>query len=126
MIGLTYDTGALLAAEARSFDVWTIHEDALKRELMPVVPAVALAQAWRGGPQPVLSRFLRGCVVEQFAEHSSPRVGAALARTRTRDVVDAAVVISALASGNAVVTSDPEDLRRLAEALGMKLLVHAI
>jgi hypothetical protein len=39
----------------------------------------------------------------------------------SRFVVDAIVVVTALGVGAAVVTSEPEDLRRLAAALGRKL-----
>jgi predicted nucleic acid-binding protein len=124
--GLTYDTGALLAAEAGRREVWAIHKRALARKWAPVVPAVALAQAWRGGPQPLLSRLLTGCVVEGFAELRARQVGTALARSQTGDVVDAAVALSALAAGHAVVTSDPDDLQRVAEALGAKLPIHVV
>lgn len=123
---LTYDTGALIAAEARNQDLWALHEEALERLISPVVPAGVLAQAWRGGPQPNLSMFLSGCVVEGFDEVRARRVGSALARARTKDVVDASVVIGALERGSLVVTSDPDDLNRIADALGGKLDIHAI
>lgn len=44
-------------------------------------------------------------------------VGRLLARTATADIVDAHVVICALRAGQAVVTSDAGDLRRIAPAL---------
>jgi hypothetical protein len=40
--------------------------------------------------------------------------------------VDALVVIGALRRGDVVMTSDPDDLRRLAEALGADLAVEAV
>ncbi|MGH7866610.1 MAG: twitching motility protein PilT [Candidatus Dormibacteraceae bacterium] len=126
MNGFTYDTGALVAAEARRDDVWALHKRVLNRGLSPIVPAVVLAQAWRGGPQPLLSQFLRGCVVEAFIETRARGVGVALARSETNDIVDAAVVISALGRGGTVVTSDPDDLRRVAERLGAKLQLHVV
>ncbi len=39
--------------------------------------------------------------------------GALCARTQTADVVDASVVLCARSRDHAVVTSDPQDLRRL-------------
>jgi predicted nucleic acid-binding protein len=44
-------------------------------------------------------------------------VGLLLARTATDDIVDAHVVICALRSGQAVVTSDADDLRRIGPEL---------
>jgi hypothetical protein len=46
--GLTYDTGALIAAEANRRDLWALHARALQRGILPLVPAVVLAQGWRG------------------------------------------------------------------------------
>jgi predicted nucleic acid-binding protein len=123
---LTYDAGALLAAESGRLDVWLLHKDALANNREPLVPAIVLAQAWRGGPQALLSRFLQGCVVIGFAESAARDVGTALARSATRDVADAAVVVCALRYDCAVVTSDPDDLQRIAAGLGQKLPVIAV
>ena len=126
MSALTYDTGALLATEAGDRTLWALHERALVRGQRPVVPAGVLGQAWRGGPQAELSRFLRGCAVEELTEARARAAGAACAQSWTRDVVDASVVIGALARGDLVVTGDPDDLRRIAEALRQRLRVHLI
>jgi hypothetical protein len=124
--GLTYDAGALLAAEAGAPALWLLHRQALHRGVKPVVPAVVLAQAWRGGPQPLLSRLLRGCTVESLAERPARAAGTALAVSGTSDVVDAAVVVGAVARGDAVVTTDPDDLARIGEAIGAALRLHAL
>jgi hypothetical protein len=126
MAGYTYDTGALLAAEARRLDMWAMHRDALDREVAPVVPAGVLAQAWRGGPQALLSRLLQGCAVEPFNEAEARQAGNACGLAGTSDVVDAAVVVGAMARGDAVVTSDPDDLVKIADALGGKLVVRVV
>ncbi|MGH3614500.1 MAG: hypothetical protein ACRDRK_18315 [Pseudonocardia sp.] len=73
--GIVYDTGALVAAERADDQVWFVHRRALGRGLRPVVPSVVLAQAWRGGPQPNLSRLLKGCVIEALAENAAREVG---------------------------------------------------
>ncbi len=53
--------------------------------------------------------------------------GTALAASGTGDVVDAAVVVvGAVARGDAVMTADPDDLRRIAQALGAALRLHAL
>ena len=56
MPGYTYDTGALIAAERNDRRVWAWHQGVLSEGLTPTVPAVVLAQGWRGGPQPQMSR----------------------------------------------------------------------
>jgi predicted nucleic acid-binding protein len=123
---VTYDTGALLAAEAGRRQLWALHLRALQRGQRPVVPAGVLAQAWRGGPQPELSRLLRGCRVEPLDERLARDVGRACARAGTRDVVDAAVVVGALTRGDPVVTSDVPDLQRIAAALRRRLALLAV
>jgi hypothetical protein len=126
MRGLTYDTGALIAAEGRDVGMWALHDQTLAREVRPVVPAPVLAQAWRGGPQHNLARLLKGCVLEAFAENAARDVGRLLAASKTADIVDAAVVVSALLRGDVVVTSDPADLRALADALAVRLDIHVV
>ena len=117
-----YDTGALLAAEAGDAGMWVRHRRLTSGESSrPMVPAVVLAQSWRGGPQPLLSRLLRTCVIEEFSERRARAAGAAIAAARTHYIVDAAVVISAIEHRADIVTSDPGDLRRIADALGRRL-----
>jgi hypothetical protein len=124
--GVTYDSGALIAAERRSRPVWVLHKRALERGAHPTVPAGALSQAWRGGPQAELSRFLRGCRVEALTEERARFVGGALAASKGSDVIDASVVVGALTRGDLVVTGDPDDLRRIASALGRRVALQPI
>jgi len=116
--GLTYDAGALVAAERGNRLMWSLHRRALERGLRPTVPAGVLGQVWRGGPQAELSRLLRGCRVEALDERSARRAGEVCARAKTADVIDATVVIGAVSREDLVVTSDRADIRRLARALG--------
>jgi hypothetical protein len=122
---VVYDAGALIAAERGSRSMWALHRRLLERGVQPSVPAVALAQAWRGARQHQLARLLRSCVVEPFAEREARIAGAALASSGTSDVVDAGVVVAAGRRGT-IVTSDPADLRAVADALGAHLQLHAI
>lgn len=126
MAGITYDTGALLAAEKGSRMLWALHKRALDRGMRPTVPAAVLAQAWRGGPQAELSRLLLGCRIDPLTEPGSRATGVACARSKHPDVVDASVVVGALTRGDVVVTSDPKDLTAIAGALGGKLVLHAV
>ncbi len=126
MSGVTYDAGALIAAERDSKSVWRLHRRLLERGMYPTLPTVVLGQAWRGGPQARLSRLVRGCRIEPFTEQQARSAGAALAASDGRDLVDAAVVVTALDRGDLVVTSDPDDLRRIAAAIGRDLAVHVV
>ena len=123
-----YDTGALLAAEGSSARMWALHGRLLADVAgPPVVPVAVLAQAWRGGPQAQLSRLLRGCVIHPDTEALGRAAGAACARTRTADVVDALVVVTAKVLGaGLVVTSDPRDLELLADAVGARFAIEAV
>lgn len=126
MSGVTYDTGALLAAERGSEWMWTFHREVLGQGVYPTLPAVVLGQAWRGGPQARLSRLLHGCNVDPLTESQARAAGAALAASGGSDLIDAAVVMTALARNDLIVTSDPDDLRRIAAAIGRDLAVHAV
>jgi len=96
------------------------------RDVCPTVPAVVLGQVWRGGPQAQLSRFLRGCRVEPLTEADARIAGTALAKSDGDDLIDAVVVMSALARHDLIVTSDPEDLKRIAAAVGGSVKIHII
>jgi hypothetical protein len=41
-------------------------------------------------------------------------------------VIDATVVVGACARGDLVVTSDPDDLAAIADALGLRLELHRV
>ena len=118
MSGLTYDTGALIAAERNDRHMWGLHQEALDQGVIPTVPAGVLAQGWRGGPQPLLSRLLARCRVEPMDEETARLSGALCSLAGTHDIVDASVVIGASARGDEVVTSDPADIALLSEAVG--------
>jgi hypothetical protein len=118
-VGLTYDTGALIAAERGNRGVWALHRRSLERGGVPTVPSGVLGQGWRGGPQPQMSRLLTGCRVEDLNEARARSAGAACGAARTSDVVDASVVVGAAARGDVVVTSDLGDLERLRDAVGV-------
>lgn len=126
MSGVTYDAGALIAAERDSSSLWALHRRALEREVRPTVSTTVLGQVWRGGRQARLSRLLHGCRIEPLTESDARSAGEALGKSGERDLVDAVVVVTALARGDLVVTSDPEDLRRIASASDRTLALHVI
>ena len=113
MSGATYDSGALSAAERDDRRMWALHRRTLERGVVPTVPAGVLGQAWRGGPQPQLSRLLAGCLVEELSGPRATQAGTLLGAAGSSDVIDASVVVGALERGDVVFSSDRRDLEML-------------
>lgn len=120
---VVYDTGVLVAAERNERLVWAKHRVRLEAGLVPLVPAPVVAQASRSPNQGQMRRFLRGCEVVAFGELDAHRAGALLGKSRTKDVVDAAVVSLAISRDADIVTSDIDDLAKLLASARSK---HAI
>jgi hypothetical protein len=114
---LILDAGAFVAVERGDRDVAAL----VKRERLaghsPVTNGGVLAQVWRGGHgrQAPVARLLAGVEVTPIGDRLGRRAGMLLARTGGADPIDAAVVCLA-ADGDDILTSDPGDLRILAEA----------
>ena len=127
MAGVTYDAGALVAAERNDRRLWALHAGLLDEDIVPVVPAPVLAQAWRGGGrQASLSRLLAGCAIEAMSEQQARRVGQLAAKSGHDDIVDVTVVEGAVRRGDAVVTSNPSHIRKIAAAAGPGLRIVSI
>ena len=121
-MGVTYDTGALIAADRGERRMWARHRALLLRREVPTVPAPVVAQSWRGSNRQVLlTRILSGCEVEALDDTQARSVGALAARAATSDVVDACVVEGALRRRDLVVSSDEGDLQSIATASGSRL-----
>jgi len=124
-MGVTYDTGALVAADRGERHVWARHRALLARRTVPVVPAPVVAQAWRSGPrQARLARLLQGCDVDELDDEQARSVGELLGKSGRDDIVDGCVVEGALRRHDLVVSSDAQDLRALATALNRRLEVE--
>ena len=120
MSGITLDAGGLIAVDRNDRRVLALVARATERGLRITIPASALAQAIRNPARQVrLSRLIRQAGTDLMALDGmdATAVGLLLARTGTADVVDAHVVVCAQRAGQAVVTSDANDLRRLAPQL---------
>ena len=127
MSGLTYDSGALIAAGRNQPRIWAIHRRALGRGIRPVIPAGVLTEVYRSGRQANLARLLVGCRVESLDEARAKATGALLGRCALNTgAVDASVAECALRRGNAVVTSNADHLRALADGVGRKLALIPI
>ena len=123
MNAAVYDAGALVAAERNVRAVWAEHRVRLEAGLVPVVPAPVIAQVSRSARQVQLRRFLRGCDVIAFDEVDAHDAGRLLARSRTSNVVDAAVVVLAVSRDAEILTGDREDIQRLLVAARSSLRI---
>ena len=125
MTGLTLDAGALIGRARRAARVVELLRAARDQQLDIRVPAAVVAQVWRGGPRAApLARLLRASDVSVVGL-TAPRaraVGQLLGLRGLADVVDASVVVCAREHSDAVVTSDPDDLRRLDPTLRLVAL----
>jgi hypothetical protein len=114
--GLTFDAGALIALDRGDRRIIALIREALAEHVEVRVPAGVVGQAWRNGSrQATLSRFLKAREVHIVGldEHVARACGELCAAAGTADVIDASVVIAARASGDIVLTSDPDDLTKL-------------
>lgn len=123
---MTLDTGALIAIERDAREVAAEVAAALRRRDVVVIPAVVLAQAWRGPRSAKVGLLARHSRIESFTEEGARAVGELLARSGTSDVVDAAVALSAASRGDKLLTSDPADLRRLAAHIRGSFVIVAV
>jgi hypothetical protein len=114
--GIVLDAGALIALDRGDKRMIALLDRALAQSRAFRVPAGVVGQAWRDGRvQVTLARFLRGAEVEilpldeQLARSCGELCGAA----NSSDIIDASVVILARERRDPIITSDPNDLRRL-------------
>jgi predicted nucleic acid-binding protein len=127
MGGVTFDTGALIGLERRRARAMHAAFLAGAERRLITVPAVVIAEWWRGGA--VLSR-LRGAIqIEPIDETIAKLAGEALAWLGRRAGVDASLTIDAIVMasaarrGDVVYTSDVHDLRRFQQFFpGVKVL----
>ena len=123
---VVYDAAVLVAADRNERRAWAEHKVRLELGVVPLVPAPVVVQVSRAPQQSQLRRFLTGCVVVPLGEAEAHEAGRLLGLTRTTDVVNAVVVITALRQRATILTSDPQDIERLVRASGREIAVVAI
>jgi len=116
---LVLDSGALIALEKNDRAMWRRLKSTLIAGDTPVSHGGIVGQAWRGGGprQALLAKALSGIDVRPLDESLGRAAGELLASAVASDVIDAALVLLAH-DGDDIVTSDTEDLERLAAQLG--------
>ncbi len=111
-MGITFDTGALIALEQRRRRMWNILDEATAGAVRITVPAPVLAEWWRARTR-LAERVLAGVRIEPLTEHLAKLTGEALAAVPGSTMVDALTMVSASLRGDVVYTSDEDDLGRL-------------
>ena len=115
---LVLDSGALIALERNERSMWARLKAAEITRELPLTHGGVVGQVWRGGPrQARLARALQGVDVRPLDRALGRAAGELLARTRSSDVIDAAVVLLA-ADRDDVVTLDRRDFEVLVRAAG--------
>jgi hypothetical protein len=116
-VTLILDAGALLAVERGDREIVAAVGSERAAGRVPVTHGGIVGQVWRGGArQARLARLLPGLEVVALDERLGRAAGEllALSRGELSDAIDAALVVLAQ-DGDLVLTSDPEDIVRLAE-----------
>jgi hypothetical protein len=121
-MSLLLDAGAFLAVEQGDRDVVALVKRERLAQRAPLSHGGVVAQVWRGGSgrQAELARLLAGVDVKALDLDLGKKAGVLLGLSRTDDAVDAALVCLA-ADGDDILTSDPGDLKALAEAAGVHI-----
>jgi hypothetical protein len=116
MAGVTLDAGGLIAVDRNDRQVTVLLARAAETRARVTIPASALAQAVRRPERQVrLARLVRQPTTDVIPldRVDATNIGRLLAASGTADVVDAHVVVCARRAHQRVVTSDPDDIRRL-------------
>jgi hypothetical protein len=110
-VKLVLDAGALVALERNDRRMWRRLNDAILAGTVVVTHGGVVGQVWRGrGPREGhLSRALATVDVRPIDDALGRMAGVLLAKAKTADVIDAALVLLA-EDGDDVVTSDVDDI----------------
>ncbi len=127
MNGVTYDTGALIAADRNDRRMWALHAGLLAHEVSPTEPTPVNAKARRGGSrQASLARFVALCTTEPLTDEQAKAVGWLGARSGHDDIVDVTVVEGAIRRHDAIVTSNPTHIRKIADTTRTRLTIEIV
>lgn len=120
-VSYVYDAGALIAIDSGDRRMWALHKTALMEGREVVIPAVVVGQVWRDSREHAqLSRMIRTCEVEPTELETAKAAGVLCGQAGSSDVIDATVMVTALAHCAVVVTGDHKDMTALADASGAR------
>jgi hypothetical protein len=123
---LILDAGALVAVDRGNRAMIARLRAAQQHSLDLRSNAMVVAQVWRDrhGRQAGLAQLLRAVDVRAISPLDGRQAGVLLGMTGTSDPVDATVVLLA-SPGDRILTSDPQDLKALAEAAANRAVIVA-
>lgn len=124
MSALVLDAGALIAVERGDRDMIARLRAAEQHAIELRTSAIVVAQVWRdpAGRQARVARLLDAVDVRAVDDRLARDAGVLLGRAGTSDPIDATIVLIA-EDGDRVLTSDPDDLRHLADTAGARVAV---
>lgn len=126
MTSIVLDAGALVAVDRGDRAMVARLQVAHRQGMDLRSNAMVVAQVWRDqhGRQAKLAQLLRAVDVRAVDQQDGRNAGMLLAVAGSSDPIDATVILLAQ-PGDRVLTSDPGDLTRLAQAAGIRALVVA-
>ncbi len=126
MSALVLDAGALVAIDRDDRSMIARLRVAQQRAVELRSNAMVVAQVWRDpqGRQVSLARLLRAVDVRAINHQDGRQAGVLLGLAGTADPIDACVVLLAR-PGDRILTSDPDDLTRLAAAGANRAVIIA-
>jgi hypothetical protein len=126
MAALVFDAGALIAIDRGDRAVGVLLEVAAQQGTETITSSACVAQVWRDpARQARLTRALGGFLESPLDARAARRCGLLLALSGTSDIADADLALLAQ-NGDTVVTSDPDDIKRLLDVTGTEALVRTI
>ena len=109
----TFDTGMLIALERRKSRAMAVFRAIVTRGFLPVVPAVAYAEWWRGRTD-IREGIADAVLIEDMPPLLCRVAGEALGAVKGSTLAHAAIMASAaLRGGGVLYTADIEDMQRL-------------
>lgn len=126
MAALVFDAGGLIAVDRGDRAVGALLAVAAQDDVDAITSSACIAQVWRDpARQARLTRALASFLEWPLDAACARRCGVLLAQTGTSDIADAAVSLLA-GDGDTVLTSDPQDIRRLLDATGADARIHTV
>jgi hypothetical protein len=125
--GLAYGLGALHAAARGDRMVWALHRAALSNGIVPIVPALTVAEGFRTEARSDrIGELLAGTEVEALTGEVARRAGEIAVRCDTSDLGAVAVVELAERRNCAVVAQRQAVMRAAASLLGHTLVLYTV
>ncbi|HEY5192684.1 MAG TPA: hypothetical protein VIJ39_02285 [Solirubrobacteraceae bacterium] len=126
MAALVFDAGALIALERGDRTIAAMLVAAAESGTEAITSSTCVAQVWRDpARQARLARALPGFVECDLDARRARDCGTLLGHSETKDIADAAVCLL-VEDGDTLLTSDPDDIKRLLDAAGTRARIRSV